>query len=123
MAKMDVDLDKVSAALDRRWEELSDMAVSPPGPGALDKMEQRQRIHLWQADIVARQSILDQIKLENGAAAVVISGISAAEKDRIQEAVDKVSDAIKAGTAFKNVVTAVGQLLQAADKIVASSRG
>lgn len=116
--EVDINIDEESKKLDKRWEELSDMQLNPPGPDPVSAMEQKDRIRFWLTDIVFKQTLLQEIKNEKNAAKITITGISEQQKIATEQAMVTLSKKIKQAQVFDNVITAVSALLGAANQVI-----
>lgn len=118
MASIQINIDDESGKMDKRFQELSEIRVNPPGSTANEKESQRSEIGFWQGDILAKQHLLDTIKSNKGAALVTIKQIKKAEVDAAISAMATLNIIIRESQSFDNIKRATFAMLAAAETVV-----
>lgn len=118
MAQITIDLDAQIDKIDKRREELRVMSINPGGADSLEKENRRSQIKFWRADLLVKETLLEDIKTENDAASITIKQLTKEEVERAQKAMDDLDKEIKKDQVWKNVIETAMAVLGGASRTV-----
>ena len=118
MAQITSDLDAQIDKIDKRREELRVMSINPGGADSLEKENRRSQIKFWRADLLVKETLLEDINTENDAASITIKQLTKEEVERAQKAMDDLDKEIKKDQVWKNVIETAMAVLGGASRTV-----
>ncbi len=118
MAQITIDLDAQMDKIDKRREELRVMSINPGGADLLEKENRRSQIKFWRADLLVKETLLEDIKTENDAATIMIKQLTKEEVERAQKAMDDLDKEIKKDQVWRNVIETAMAVLGGASRTV-----
>ncbi len=121
MSDLYIDLKDQIDELWARRNELLAIRISPPGPTADDKTEQRQEIDEQVITFLEKITALEQIQDDQKAAQVVVRGVTDAEATAAHDAMIRLSHVIQKEQTFDAIMNDVQGLFAAADTIASTA--
>ena len=112
-----IDLEEEINQLHKRWDELNELWVNPPGPSPNDKTNQRNQILLWMSQINEKLVSLGRIKANNKSSKVIVNQLTDDKITSMKSAMVDLSKAIKQEQVFANILGTVTTILTAADTL------
>lgn len=122
MSDLYIDLkDQIEELWERRRELLA-IRVSPPGPSANEKQDQRQRIDEEAISILEKITALERIEDDLKASQITVTGLTEDQKAKAERAMAALSQSIQKEQAFDAMMKTVEGLLSAADTINSTAK-